>query len=124
LQLPMWLVQALKSGGVSLFTAGAKTLQLKVEKKRIDIDMLDKDFLKDILRVGAEGKGQFTLGNIAKIRGIAEELEKDGFTVTISHKGSIVITLGYGAMPTLSQVITGTNAIEINNLSQLIRLVA
>jgi len=120
----MWLVQALKSGGVSLFTAGAKTLQLKVEKKRIDIDMLDKDFLKDILRVGAEGKGQFTLGNIAKIRGIAEELEKDGFTVTISHKGSIVITLGYGAMPTLSQVITGTNAIEINNLSQLIRLVA
>jgi len=124
LQLPMWLVQALKSGGVSLFTAGAKTLQLKVEKKRIDIDMLDKDFLKDILRVGAEGKGQFTLGNIAKIRGIAEELEKDGFTVTISHKGSIVITLGYGAMPRLSQVITGTNAIEINNLSQLIRLVA
>lgn len=124
MQLPMWLVQALKSGGVSLFTAGAKTLQLKVEKKRIDIDMLDKDFLKDILRVGAEGKGQFTLGNIAKIRGIAEELEKDGFTVTISHKGSIVITLGYGAMPTLSQVITGTNAIEINNLSQLIRLVA
>jgi hypothetical protein len=124
LQLPMWLVHALKSGGVSLFTAGAKTLQLKVEKKRIDIDMLDKDFLKDILRVGAEGKGQFTLGNIAKIRGIAEELEKDGFTVTISHKGSIVITLGYGAMPTLSQVITGTNAIELNNLSQLIRLVA
>ena len=124
MQLPMWLVQALKSGGVSLFTAGAKTLQLKVEKKRIDIDMLDKDFLKDILRAGAEGKGQFTLGNIAKIRGIAEELEKDGFTVTISHKGSIVITLGYGAMPTLSQVITGTNAIEINNLSQLIRLVA
>lgn len=120
----MWLVKTLKSGEVSLFTTGAKTLQLKVGKKRIDIDMFDKDFLKDILRIGAEGKGQFTLGNIAKIRSIAEELEKDGFTVTLSHKGSIVVTLGYGAKPTLSQVITGTNAIEINNLGQLIQLVA
>ena len=124
MQLPMWLVKTLKSGEVSLFTTGAKTLQLKIGKKRIDIDMLDKDFLKDILRIGAEGRGQFTLGNIAKIRSIAEELENDGFTVTISHKGSNVITLGYGAKPTLSQVITGTNAIEINNLSQLIQLVA
>ena len=120
----MWLVQALKSGEVSLSTAGVKTLQLKVEKKRIDIDMLDKDLLKDILSVGAEGKGLSALGNIAKIRSIAEELERDGFTVTVSHKGSIVITLGYGAKPTLSQMITGTNAIEINSLSQLIRLVA
>ena len=124
MQLPMWLVHALRSGGVSLFTAGKKTLQLKVEKKRIDINILDKDFLKDMLRVAAEGKGRFALENIAKIRSIAEELEKDGFTVTISHKGSIVITLGYGAKPTLSQAITRTNTIEINSLSHLIRLVA
>jgi len=120
----MWLIQALRSGEVSLFTAGIKTLQLKVEKKRIDIDILDKDFLKEILRVGAEGKGQSTSGNIARIRSIAEELKKDESTVTISHKGSIVITLGYGAKPTLSQIITRTNAIEINNLGQFIRFVA
>jgi hypothetical protein len=34
-----------------------------------------------------------------------------------------VLTLGSGANPTLSKLVTRTNAIEINNLSKLIQLV-
>ena len=53
----MWLVRALKSGEFSLFTDGMKTLQLKVENKVIDVNLMNKEFLKDILRVEVGAKG-------------------------------------------------------------------
>ena len=119
----MWLVHALKSGEASLFTDGMKTLQLKVENKKIDVNLMNKELLKDILRVGVEAKGKSPLGRLTQLKNIAKELKRDGLTITISHKGCILLTLGSGANPTLSQVVTRTNAIEINNLSKLIRLV-
>ncbi|MFQ6080234.1 MAG: hypothetical protein ACE5OW_01025 [Candidatus Bathyarchaeia archaeon] len=123
MQIPMWLVHALKSGEFSLFTDETKTLQLKVENKKIDVNIMNKELLKDILRVGVEAKGKSLLGRLTELKNVAEELKRDGLTITISHKGCIVLTLGSGANPTLSQSVTRTNAIEINNLSKLIRLI-
>jgi hypothetical protein len=119
----MWLVRALKSGGVSFFTGGVETLQLKIEDKKIDVNLLDKELLKDILTVGVEAKGKSPLGRLTQLKNIAEELKRDGLTITISHKGCVVLTLGSGANPTISQLVTRTNAIEINNPSKLIQLV-
>jgi len=119
----MWLVHALKSGEVSLFTNGMKTLQLKVENKKIDVNLMNKELLKITLRVGVEAKGKSLLERLTHLQNIARELKREGLTITISHKGCIVLTLGSGANPTLSQLLTRTNAIEINNLSKLIQLV-
>ena len=119
----MWLVHALKSGEASLFTDGIKYLQLKVENNKIDVNLMNKELLKDILEVIVESKGKSLLGKITQLKNIAEELKKNGLTITISHKGSIVLTLGSGVNPTLSQLVTRTNAMEINNLGKLIRLV-
>ncbi len=119
----MWLVHALKSGEFSLFTGGMKTLQLKVENKKIDVNLMNKEILKDILRVGVEAKGKSPIGRLTLLKNIAEELRREGLTITISHKGCIVLTLGSGANPRLSRLVTRTNAIEINNLSKLIQLV-
>lgn len=123
LQIPVWLVHALKSGEASLFIGGIKTLQLKVENKKIDVNLTNKELLKTILRTGAGAKRKSLLEGLTQPKKIAEELKRDGLTITISYKGCIVLTLGSGANPTLSQLITGTNSMEINNLSKLMQLV-
>jgi hypothetical protein len=119
----MWLVHAFKSGEASLFTDGMKTLQLKVENKKIDVNLINKELLKTILRVEVGAKGKSLQERLTLPKNIAEELKRDGLTITISYKGCIVLTLGSGANPTLSKLVTRTNAIEINNLSKLIQLV-
>ncbi len=119
----MWLVHILKSGEVSVFTDNMKTLQLKVENRKIDVNLMNKELLKTILRVGVEAKGKSLLERLTQLKNIAKELKRDGLTITISHRGCIVLTLGSGANPTFSQLVTRTNAIEINNLSKLMQLV-
>jgi len=123
LQIPMWLVHALKSGEASLFTGGVETLKLKVANNKIDVNLMSKELLKDILRVGVEAKGKPLIGRLTQLKNIAKELKKEELTVTISHKGCVVLTLGSGANPTIGKLVTRTNAIEINNLSKLVQLV-
>ncbi len=43
-------------------------------------------------------------------------------TITISHKGVTVLTLGSDAKPKFSKLITRTEEIEINNLLKLIQI--
>ena len=121
MQIPTWLGHVLKSGEVSLFTDGVKALQLKAENKKIDVDLINKELLINMLRV--ETKRQVHLSVLTQLKKIAEELKKDELTVTISHEGRIVLTLGSGAKPKLLKLVTRTNAIQINNLSKLMQLV-
>ena len=118
----MSLVRTLKSGEASVFADGMKILQLKVENKKIDVNLMNKELLKDVLRVGAKTERKSLLGKLKQLKDIAEELKNDGLTITISHKGDILFTLGSGAKSTLSKLVTRTNAIEINDLSKLLQL--
>jgi len=120
----MWLVRILKSGDISVFTDEVKTIQLKVKDKNFDINLTDKELLKTMLRAEAGAKGGSILKSLELAKNVAEELKKDGFTIKVSHKDRVVLTLGFGANPTLSQLVTKTDAIEIHNLSELIQLVS
>lgn len=118
MQIPTWLGYVFKSGEVSVFTGGVKTLQLKAENKKIDLNVIDKELLQ-VLR---NGVGKSFLEMLTQLKNIAEELKDNGLTITISYKDGIVLTLGSGANPKLSWLITRTNAIEINDLSKLLQI--
>ncbi len=120
MQILTLLSHVLKSGEVNLFTDDAKVLQLKAKKQRIDLNIVDNTFLKDVLR-DSVGTKSF-LNKLAILRSIAEELENEGVTIAISYKGTVVLTLGSNAKPKLSHLITGTKEIEINNLRKLIQM--
>jgi hypothetical protein len=94
---------------------------MKAENNRIDIDAIDKEFLKDV--VGNMGDGKSIGNRINQLKDLAAELQNEGLTITISIKGDLVITIGSDAKPKISQIITRTNAIEINNLRKLVELV-
>lgn len=120
MQLSTQLGHIIKTGAVTLSTGDKEVLKLKAENNRININAIDKDFLKDV--VESLGDGKSVGGRLNQLKGLAEELRDEGLTFTISYKGDLVITVGSGAKPKISKIITRTNAVEINNLVKLIEL--
>ena len=121
MQLPTQIGHIIKSGAVTLSTGNKEALKMRAENNRIDINAIDKKFLKDV--VGNMGDGKSIGNRISQLKGLAEELQKEGLTITVSFKGDLVITVGLDAEPKISQIITRTNAVEINNLRKLVELV-
>jgi hypothetical protein len=101
---------------MSLLTKGRKSLKLKIENKNIDINLLDKKLMKDLMKVSS-GKKTFW-GKLGSLKSIADNLKNEGLTVTVSYEGTIVLKLGSEA----SSSLLG-DAIEIRDLSKLLRLV-
>jgi len=121
LQLPNLLGHVFKLGDVAVSINDQETLQLKAENKKFDLDLIDKQFVKKVL--SGLGDGRTSLwSSLSQVRNIAEQLRDEGLTVTISYRGSKVVTVGSNAKPTLSQLVTRSNAIQINNLLKLIEL--
>ena len=121
MQLPTQIGHIIKSGAVTLSTGNKEALKMRAENNRIDIHAIDKKFLKDVVKNMGDGK---SIGNrISQLKGLAEELQNEGLTITVSFKGDLVITVGLDAEPKISQIITRTNAVEINNLRKLVELV-
>ena len=120
MQLPIWLGHVVKSGAVTLSTGDVEALHIKARDDKIEISIDSKDFLKDTLAsAGADGSIR---SKLAQLRSIAGELKDEGLTVTLSFKGDRLATLGLDAKPTFSRLVTGTNAVEINNLRKLLEL--
>jgi len=120
-QLPAWLGHIVKSGEVTLFTGDAEALHVKAEDNKIELSIADKDFLKDAL--DSFGGSSSIRRKLAQLKSIAEELKGEGLTVTLSYKGDRLVTMGSEANPQFSRLVTGTDAVEINNLRRLVELV-
>jgi len=120
-QLPTWLGHVVKSGAVTLSTGDVEALQIKAEDNKIELCIANKEFLKDVM--GSAGSGASIRSRLAQLKGIAGELKEEGLTVTLSFKGDRLVTIGLKAKPTLSRLVTGTSAVEINNLRKLLELV-
>jgi len=123
LQIAVLLVHVFKRGNVSLQTNSVENLQLTIEKNKMDLNFLQKEQLKGLLELETEMQEESILKSLKTLKNSAERLKQDGLTITISHKGQTILKLGYEAKPTLSQIVTWTNAIEVNNLTELIKLV-
>jgi len=129
--------EMLKSGKVTVSANNVKAVEIKAANKKIEINAIDKEFLKQTLAATSGGKkSKGTLGRIKRTVGqiktapsrlgqlkeVAEELSEAGITVTLSYRGDVVVTLGSQAKPKLSSAATGTKAIEINSPRKLIEL--
>ncbi|MBT0159969.1 hypothetical protein G4O51_08285 [Candidatus Bathyarchaeota archaeon A05DMB-2] len=117
MQLPTWLGHVIKSGEVTLFTGDVEAVQVKAGDNRLDINATNKEFLKDVI-----GSVTSIGSKLAHLKSIAGELKADGLTVTLSFQGDRLVTIGLEAKPKLSRLVTGTNAVEINNLRKLLEL--
>ena len=120
MKFPTWISQVLKSGAVTVSAGDVKAFQLSVENKKIDLNIVDKDVLKKALEGGA--KMNTLRGMLGLLKNAAKELKDEGYTVTVSYQGEIVMTLGLEASSSFSRLVTRTNAVEINNLRRLLQM--
>ena len=131
------IAEMIESGKVTISTNNVETLEIKAANKKIDINALNKEFLKQTLAAAQDGKkSRGTLerikatvnkiktaqSSLSQLKEVAEELSEVGITVTLSYKGDVVVTLGSQAKPKLSSAATGTKAIEINSPRKLVEL--
>ena len=122
MQLPTWLGYVVKSGEVTLFTDEEEALQIKAENNKIELSIANKEFLKDV--IGSAGSGASIRSKLAQLKSIARELKDEGLTVTLSYKGDRLVTIGAEAKPMFSSLVTRTDAVEINNLRKLLKVLA
>ncbi len=122
LEIVIGLIQILKQGEITLQTNGTESILLQIENNKTDVDFPQREVFKDILNLEVM-KEESILERLKTLADFAEKLKERGLTVTISHKEQTVLTLGKEANPTISPMVTGTNAIEINNLIELTKLV-
>jgi hypothetical protein len=127
------IAQMFDSGKLILSTNNKEGLEVTAANKRIDVNLRDKEFVKnlvsDTLKSGNSRSAIQTIRespksvNTAKsMRDIlietANELRQAGITVTLSYKADLVATAGAQASAGISRLLTGTKAIEINSLTK------
>jgi hypothetical protein len=129
-QLTTLLLEAIKSGKITVSQNNTPAVVITAENKKIDINATDKDFIKEIIsstRQGTTKKGVVeglhrsidTVREVRKMQPLAKEIVEDlcteGVTITVSYKGDRVVTVGSEANSKLTRLVTGTKGIEINN---------
>jgi hypothetical protein len=119
----VWLFSFLESGAASFSTNETETFHLEVAEKRISFNLMDKELLTDFLR--STGTKEKSLSKkLEALKSVAQGLKREGLTLSVFYRGALLLTMGSEAKPTFSQIFTGTDAIEINDLNRLKQLLA
>ncbi|HSV48925.1 MAG TPA: hypothetical protein VLH35_01290 [Candidatus Acidoferrales bacterium] len=124
----------MKSGKITISQNNKPAVKVNISERKIDADIVDKEFVKEII-ASARGastqkgaretirRGVDTLRELRKsqpaMKELVEDLCREGVTLTLSYKGSRVITVGSEANSKFTRLVTGTKGIEINSPRKL-----
>jgi hypothetical protein len=137
MQIVTWMGQMLESGKVTLSTKNKEDLEVIAVNKKIDVNLKDKEFIKDLIASVRKGSKNISTTETVKespkmvkaaksmretLIDTANELKQAGITITLSYKADVVATVGAHASAGISRLVTGTKAIEINSLPKLVEL--
>jgi hypothetical protein len=138
--LTTFLAESIKSGKIRVSQNNTEALEITALDKKIDVNAKDKEFVKDIIIssvrkgddklqkgvIGTIGRGVTGLRTVRNmqpmVKEIAEDLQREGVTVTISFKGDPVITMGSEANPKFTRFLLGTKSVEINSIRKIVEL--
>ncbi|MDR2719251.1 MAG: hypothetical protein LBC03_00375 [Nitrososphaerota archaeon] len=138
--LTTFLAESIKSGKIRINQNDTEALEITAQDKKIDVNAKDKEFIKDIIasstRKDNDKPQKGVIGTIERgvtgirtvrnvqpmIKEIADDLQREGVTVTISFKGDTVITMGSDANSKFTRFILGTKSVEINNIRKVVEL--
>jgi len=140
LLLTTFLAESIKSGKITVNQNNIEALEITAQDKKIDVNAKDKEFIKEIIinsvrkdddtaQKGVIGTiergvaGLRTVRNVQPmIKEIADDLQREGLTVTISFKGDTVITMGSEASSKFTRLLLGTKSVEINSIRKIVEL--
>ena len=120
------LAKSLKTiiaGAIDINMEGKAALRFEVAKgqERINIDFIHPD----VLQLAESETEEDRIGLFDKLktaREFSHTLTNNGLTLSFFRKGKEAITLGKGAHPTLSKLITRSDDIQIDSVRESIKL--
>ena len=107
-------------GTLNILIKDNPTVTLSLGSNRIALDIHDPSVFSNIDFQKESSDGIFE--NLRTLRKFGEILNSNGLTLIVSRKGKEAITLGRDATPTLSSIITGSDDIHIDSISQVTKL--
>jgi hypothetical protein len=131
------LFDSLKSGKLTLSQNNDPKIEVNVRNKNIDVNAIDKKFIKEIISSATKGTTKKGVGQTIRrsikavqetrkmqpfIKEMAEDLCREGITITLHYKGDRVATVGAEANSKFTRLITKTRGIEINSPIKLAEL--
>ena len=137
MQIVTMIGQMFESGKVTLTTKNNESIEIIAANKKIDVNLTDKEFIKDLIASVRKGSKNISSTETVKespkmvkaaksmretLIDTANELKQAGITITLSYKADVVATVGAQASAGISRLVTGTKAIEINSLPKLVEL--
>ena len=137
MQIITMMGQMIESGKVTLSTKNKESIEIIAVNKKIDVNLKDKDLIKDLILSVLKGSKNISSTETVKespkmvkaaksmretLIDTANELKQAGITITLSYKADVVATVGAQASAGISRLVTGTKAIEINSLPKLVEL--
>ena len=139
--LTTFLAESIKSGKIKISQNNTETLEITAQNKKIDVNAKDKKFIKDIIipsvrknndnlsQKGVIGTIERGVANLRTartvqplVKEIAEDLQREGVTITISFKDDLVITMGSEANSKFTRLLLGTKSVEINSMRKIVEL--
>src|SRR5665811_2456247 len=105
MQIVTMMVQMLESGKVTLSTKNKEDLEVIAVNKRIDVNLKDKEFIKDLIASVRKGSKNISTTEAIKespemvkaaksmretLIDTANELKQAGITITLSYKTDVV----------------------------------
>ncbi|MCL2642195.1 MAG: hypothetical protein FWD52_01565 [Candidatus Bathyarchaeota archaeon] len=135
--LTTFLAESIKSGKITVSQNNTEALEITAQDKKIDVNAKDKTFIKEIISsthkndkpvsvIGTIERGVTGLRTVRSVqpmvKEIAEDLNREGMTVTLSFKGDTVITIGSEANPKFTRILLGTKNVQINSVRKLVEM--
>jgi hypothetical protein len=138
LLLTTFLAGSIKSGKIKVSQNNAEALEITAINKKIDVNAKNTEFIKDVISsVRKDAKPQKgVIGTIKRgvnglqtvrsvqpmVKEIAEDLQREGMTVTLSFKGNTVVTVGSEADSNFARLLLGTKGVEVNSIRKLVEM--
>ena len=120
MEFPTWMIKAAKSGTLTISRNDTKAVELRLKEKSLDLNIIDKKFLKTVLESGPKGGSLLDL--VRLIRELSESLKDEDYTITVSYLGTVVLALGSDASSRVLNLVAGLDGVEVRNFGKLLQL--
>ena len=109
-----------KSGKINISANKEKLIDIRIEDKNIDLDIIDHNFVKEFIEDASKVK--FFREHLKNLRILAEELKDEKVTISVSYQNTPILIIGSDAKARFTRIFTGTKDITIKNLQKIIQL--
>jgi hypothetical protein len=116
---------------IVLTSQNKDVVKFDAQNKNINIDIQNKQFLKDMMKMAQEFlpqmsndlKNQAPSNPLEMAKKVADTMKNNGVTLTLSYMGEAVATVGKSAQPTFLHLVTKTKAIAVNSVVKALEMI-